>query len=161
MVGKSFLTHLEGCFILETSSFVICGSFCFYFGKSWNWKNWLFKIDSNQSPSYNMLKMTIASFHGFVKHQFRLGIYGSKLGFPIFPCFVFLLVKAWILLKSIPYQIPYHIPYWIPYQIPIQFNTIAKPYFFVSKLNFRFPNPSSRNWSLVEGMEDVPPIYAL
>ena len=51
--------------ILEASILVHVWPFCFYFGKNWNWKKLFFKIDSNQSPSYNMLKMIIGSFHGF------------------------------------------------------------------------------------------------
>ena len=46
-------------------------------------------------------------------------------------------------------------------QIPIQSHTISKPYHFVHKPNLLYPNFSSRNWSLVEGMEDIPPVFAL
>ena len=66
MVGESFLTHLEGCFIPDTSS-VYLGPFCFRFGKSCNFKNRFCKIDSEPFPSYNMLEMTMGSFHGFGK----------------------------------------------------------------------------------------------
>ena len=81
MVGEPFWIDLEGLFILGASILVHFGPFCFYFGKNWNWKNRLFKIDSNQSPLYKMLKMTIGSFHGFGKKSILTWFSRVKSGF--------------------------------------------------------------------------------
>ena len=92
MVGKSFRANLENPFILETSMLVFVESFCLYSGKTIFEKTRLVEIDSRPSPSYNMLKITIGSFHGFGTSRFRHGIYRYKLGFSVFPYFGFLLV---------------------------------------------------------------------
>ena len=55
-LGEPFLTHVESPFILETSIFVNVGSFFFYFWKIGIVQSRCFNINSNQSPSYNMLE---------------------------------------------------------------------------------------------------------
>ena len=98
MVGEPFWIDLEGLFILGASILVHFGPFCFYFGKNWNWKNRPFKIDSNQSPLYNMFGMAIGSFHGFGKKSTLTWFSRVKSKFSVFPGFSNLLVKVWILL---------------------------------------------------------------
>ena len=41
------------------------------FREKFVWQNRLFNIDSNQSPTYNMLEMNIGLFYGFGEHRFR------------------------------------------------------------------------------------------
>ena len=130
-------------------------------------KKRLVKIDFRPSPTYNMLKMNIGSFHGFGKHINLFIVFsGQNSAFRYFPIFGFWLVKVWVLLKSIPYQIPYWIPNQIPYQIAYYTKCWSKPILclnpiFFSHTQVSVSKPSSRNWSLVVGMEDIPPIHAL
>ena len=64
-VGEWFWIDLEDLFILETSILVHCGPSCFNFGENRISKSQHFKTDSNQPPSYKMLKMIIGSRHDF------------------------------------------------------------------------------------------------
>ena len=65
MVGGPFLTHLESLFILGTSSLSFFDVFVFISGDSGFEKPDFFRMFPINPPSYNMLKMTVGSFHGF------------------------------------------------------------------------------------------------
>ena len=66
-VGESFLTHLEDCRILDTSTFIKFGTILVLFLENWIYKYQVSKTDSDRSPSYNILEMTMGSFHGVGK----------------------------------------------------------------------------------------------